>query len=289
MRVLLGVDGLAGALAATSWVERFVPSEPSSLCIAAVATVPPVRFGRSPEPTLIRALMLDRARECGEAVRDRLRDRWADVTLRITEGDPHEHLLRAAEQWRAELVVLGRNAGGERSPSLGSVARVAARHLECSVLLVESAPESVRDVVVGMDGSPSAREAVRLLCQFAFTPAPRVLALAIVDTSWRRAIDLDAVPPAVQNAIRETEAQGVADARAVLDRTTVGLARRAALDREVAVGFPAELLLNAARQRRADLIAVGHLGLEPVRRLSLGSVAEQLLTAAPTALLIGRK
>jgi nucleotide-binding universal stress UspA family protein len=289
MRVLLGADGSAGASAAAEWVERFLPAGPSLLCIAAVARVPPVVFGRSTALGAIRARMLDRARELAEAARARLAASWTDVTLHVAEGDPHEHLLRAAEQWRAELVVLGRSAGGDESASLGSVARLAAHHLECSVLLVDRAPEAVRDVVVGIDGSASAREALRLLSQLVLVPAPRVLALGIVNTSWRRGIALEELPQAIQNAVRDVELQQAGDARAALDRAVGGLAGRATVEREVAAGNPADVLLTAARQRGAQLVAVGHQGLEPMRRLSLGSVAERLLTTAPGSLLIGRK
>jgi nucleotide-binding universal stress UspA family protein len=61
------------------------------------------------------------------------------------------------------------------------------------------------------------------------------------------------------------------------------------VESEVAIGSPAEVLLDASRQRTAELIAVGHQGLEPVRRLTLGSVAAELLAVAPCSLLIGRK
>lgn len=62
------------------------------------------------------------------------------------------------------------------------------------------------------------------------------------------------------------------------------------MESEVAIGNPAEVLLGAARERPADLIAVGHQGIEPVRRLTLGSVTTvHLLVATPCSLLIGRK
>jgi nucleotide-binding universal stress UspA family protein len=110
-----------------------------------------------------------------------------------------------------------------------------------------------------------------------------------VNSSWRRNVDLEDIPPAIRRALDETETQGAIDARALLTRTTALLLDRAIVEPEVLVGSPAEVLLEAARQGPADLIAVGHQGLEPVRRLTLGSVAAQLLAAAPCSLLIGRK
>ena len=56
------------------------------------------------------------------------------------------------------------------------------------MLVVDRAPEAVGEIVIGMDGSPSVREASRLLSRFSFTPPPRVRALGIgrssIGGSW---------------------------------------------------------------------------------------------------------
>jgi hypothetical protein len=179
--------------------------------------------------------MVDRSRQAAEAARVQLRDRWPDPVVQIAEGDPHEHVLRAAQEWGAELVVLGRSADGERSAALGSVARLTAHHLECSVLLVDRAPESAGEIVLGVDGSANAREAVRLLSLLGFAPALRLLALGVVNTSWRRSLDLEALPLVVRSAVDEMAARQLADTRAALARTTVTLAGRMVVETDAAV------------------------------------------------------
>lgn len=287
MRVLLFTDAQADGRAATTWLQRFAPAEPSALRIVTIAQTSPLSAAASSTQRSLRKLVLDRSRRLCEDAGASLGAGWRDLSLDVREGHPHEHLLRAAEEWKPELVVLGRGTGSEQSPSLGSVARVGGYHLECSMLLVDRAPDSVREIVLGMDGSPSAREAASLLSRFGFTPPPRVLALGIVDPSWRRS--LEDIPPAVRGALDEMDARRAADARALLARATVILGDRAIVESEVTVGTPTDVLLDASRRRAADLIAVGHQGLEPVRRLTLGSVAGHLLAAAPCSLLIGRK
>lgn len=185
-------------------------------------------------------------------------------------------------------MVVGLSSDDRQVLSAGTVARIAAHHLECSALLAAAPPEGTRTIVLGIDGSASAREAVRLLSLAGFAPAPRVLALGIVDTSWRRTIDYAQLPATAARAIQVIEAQQTSEARAALARGTAGLTGRAILESDVVLGSPIQALLDGAQERRADLIAVGHQGLEPVRRLSLGSVAAQLLTAPPCSLLIGR-
>jgi len=270
------------------WLERFVPAEPSTLCIVAIAHTPRLPAKSPSVLESLRKRLLDRSRRLCEDARARLEDHWPDLRLDVIEGDPHEQLLRAADRRKPELVVLGRNAAAGSSASLGSVARLGGHHLECSVLLVDREPESIREIVLGMDGSPSAREATRLLSLFHFGPPPRVLALGIVDASWRRGLAAEDVAPQAQRALDEVEAQEAADTQLYLGRRTGILAERATVE-SVAIGRPAEVLLEASRRRTADLLAIGHQGVGPVRRLTLGSVAAELLAAAPCSLLIGRK
>jgi len=195
MRVLLFTDGSAGTRAAMMWLERFVPTEPSTLWIVAIAHTPRLSSKSPSVLESLRKLLLDRSRRLCEEARARLKDHWPDLQLDVIEGDPHEQLLRAADHRKPELVVLGRNAAAGPSSSLGSVARLGGHHLECSVLLVDRAPESMREIVLGTDGSPGAREAARLLSLFHFGPPPRVLSLGIVDASWRRGLAAEDVAP----------------------------------------------------------------------------------------------
>ena len=290
MRVLLCTDGLAGSEAATAWLERFPPTTPSLLRVVAIAQSPLALSASSSVLRTLGDLIIARSRQACERARSRLRDGWTDLSVRVMEGDPHEQILRAAEEWSAELVVLGRGASSRDDASLlGSVARMAARHLECSVLVIDRAPAAVHQIVLGMDGSPGAREAARLLSLFRFEPAPRVLALGVVNSWWRLAIGEEEIPPATRAALTDMEARQTFEAGTVLSRAVPGLAGRAIVETETVVGPPADVILRAAAERAADLVAIGHQGLEGVRRLPLGSVAERLLAVAPCPLLIGRK
>src|SRR5262245_2428000 len=166
MRVLLCADSPAGTASATSWLESMAPAEPAALRIAAVAQSAPPALPFSPALKALRALLTEGVRRRGEAAASELGQRWRDVTLRIMEGEPLEQLLRAAAEWKPELVVLGLtansgpvNGGAGLSPS--SLARLAAHHLDCSVFLTAGAPRPEQQIVLGMDGSSSAREALR--------------------------------------------------------------------------------------------------------------------------------
>lgn len=290
MRVLLCTDGLAGSDAATAWLERFPPTEPSSLQVVAIAQSPLALSVPSSALRTLNDLIVARTRRACEVARSLLRDGWPDLGVRLMEGDAHEQVLRAAEEWRAELVVLGRAAvSHDDSSLLGSVARMAARHLECSVLVVNRAPSSVRQIVVGMDGSPGVREAIRLLSLFRFDPAPHLLALGVVNSWWRQAIGDEEIPPATRAALSDMEVRQATDADAILSRVAPVLAGRAIVETQTVVGAPADVILSASSERAADLVVIGNQGGGRIRRLPLGSDAERLVAGATCPILIGRK
>jgi nucleotide-binding universal stress UspA family protein len=289
MRVLLYTDGLPAAEAATTWLERFGPATAEAVRVAAIAQSPP----RAPLPSAIARSLGEAihaaARRAAETACERLRARWPELSSVVAEGDPHEQVLRIAEEWRADLVVLGRTAGGSApAPVLGSVARIAARHLECSVLIVDRAPDTTATVVVGADSSPSVREAVHLLRQFHLPRQTRVLALGIVSGAWRQGIAVEDLPAEVIDAVRGMEQARAAEALARATRATADLVAAMAVEVRAAAGSPADLILSTARDSGAELLVLGDQGIEPVRRLALGSVAERMLVSAPCSLLIGR-
>jgi len=289
VRTLLCVDAFAGSEAPVAWLERFGPDEPSPLCIVPVPRSRPVSFASSARLRLFDELIAARSRRACDAARERLRPRWPLATVDLIDGDASEQLLRSAERWGAELVVLDGTARGATSPALAAgVVRMAARHLECSVLVVNRVPDAVREIVLGMDGSPGAREAVRLLSRFRFDPAPRLLALGVVNSWWRETIPEAELPTAISRELAEVEAREAAHLRSMLTRTTAILTGTVN-NVETTVGAPADSILQATRERAADLLVIGHQGIERVRRLPLGSVAESLLSAAPCSILIGRK
>jgi len=92
MRVLLCTDGRSGSEAATTWLERFAPAEPSPLLIVAIAQSPPVSFGRSRALRPLNDLIIARSQRACETARARLEAGWPDSGVRLMEGDTHEQI-----------------------------------------------------------------------------------------------------------------------------------------------------------------------------------------------------
>lgn len=74
-----------------------------------------------------------------ERVAKQLRNAGFRAEPVLAKGDPRETIVTAAEQWPADLIVIGSHGRhGLRRLLLGSVAEFVARHAPCSVLITRS-------------------------------------------------------------------------------------------------------------------------------------------------------
>jgi nucleotide-binding universal stress UspA family protein len=143
-----------------------------------------------------------------------------------------------------------------------------------------------KSIVVGTDGSETAREAVQqaiglakavgasieLVSAFEPTPGPRPRQPAREaprDAQWT-------VNP------REEVAATLREASEAIERAGVAVTPYA---RE---GDPADAILDVAEERGADLIVVGNKGMTGARRFLLGSVPNRVSHHAPCSVLIIR-
>ena len=58
------------------------------------------------------------------------------------------------------------------------------------------------------------------------------------------------------------------------------------MDKKVVAGDPAEQIVKVARQENIDLIVMAPHSYDPVRRYTMGSVAEQVLRSSPVPVLV---
>jgi nucleotide-binding universal stress UspA family protein len=148
-RIVVGLDGSAGARAALRWALRQAALTAAVVHVVHAVrrldayewvarptnygTVPaPVRYDEAEVRTTAEGLAGDAVRE---AVGDDDRLRAVEVRIDVVEGHPSDALLAAAEQ--AELLVLGRTGhGGFAGMLLGSVARHCVEHSPCGVVVV---------------------------------------------------------------------------------------------------------------------------------------------------------
>ncbi|MFI9122181.1 universal stress protein [Streptomyces bikiniensis] len=187
------------------------------------------------------------------------------VTKAVVTGDV-VHVLEA-ESRAADLIVVGsRGMGGITGLLLGSTPVSLAARSHCPVMTVrEEHGESAgaEPVVLGVDGSPDAEEAVDV----AFAEAARRRAGLVAVHAWQP----DKAPP---GTTPESEEQALARAVAGRADTHPDVTVR----RDLVEGKAHEALIEASRT--AQLLVVGARGRSGIAGLLLGSVSQAAMTYA---------
>lgn len=290
MRVLLATDGSTDALTATQWLRHFPLPGDTPVLVLTVAEVIEPPLGAETLKHLRDAVLAD-ARRIADEARQLLGPRASGAEVRVSEGEPRAEIVRAAEGWGAELVVVGaRGLGGVRGLLLGSVSLDVARRVPCPVLVVKGQPQGFRRVVMAVDGSPDSLEALRF---FAALPLPRRLKVRLMGV-----VNQLRIPPLAPRAARahlravvaQLERERSAEVETALQRAAAGLREKVgAVELAVHVGRPGEQVVRAATEFAADLVVVGARGLGAVKRFLLGSVSEEILRGARCPVLIVKR
>lgn len=284
LRVLVATDGSRDAQAAIATTMHFPwPARTRVRVISARKTGADYR--RS-----ILLTALDRgAEKAAESARRTLSRRWPDVETEVLDKTPVEGILGEAERFQADVIVVGwRGHGAVRRLLMGSVSRGVVRGSRCAVLVVRRSLR-VRTIVVGVDGSETAKRALALVGRLV---PPRDGRMTLVS-----AVELLTAPsrgrvPGAATIAREVKRQNTIRARAAtkdLNREAAKLKRIGWHPRTMLVhGEPLRDLLGAVAASRAQLLVIGARGTSGVRYLLLGSVAEGALNQSPVAVLLAR-
>ncbi len=234
----------------------------------------------------------DEGEEALAAARSVLGGSAAPLETRVRRGNPAEEILRAAEELPAGLLVVGWSGHAAVARFfLGSVAERVARHAACPVLIARPLRRELRELMVGVDGSPDATQALTWLRKLALPTGSEIRLVTVLP----RMEDLTRTSPGLPLPL-----MGSKDAQEFLERLRQDAQARlnegaAALEAagrrvvtEIRRGDPAMALIEAAEDEDVDLIVVGAQGHGTVHRFLLGAVPEKLLRHAPCSLLLIR-
>lgn len=143
-----------------------------------------------------------------------------------------------------------------------------------------------RRILVAVDGSPASTKGLREAIRLAAEEGARLFVLHVVDEFYAFA-NLDGIAPGVDlvPAFREGGKRVLDKAKALAAK---GKVKVTAVMRETVGGPAAGAIVREARRQRADLIVLGTHGRRGVRRLVLGSDAEQVVRTASVPVLLVR-
>lgn len=200
-----------------------------------------------------------------------------DLDAQVRRGHEVAEILVAAREGRFDLLVVGAH-GHSRifERVIGSTALSVARLAPCSAWIVRSGSEAglasppVKRMLVGLDGSPLGRLALRTALDLAVLWDAPVVGLTVLEDSRLGRADDGAVDALRGAAEEHARAAGVA---------FTDVARR---------GHAARWLRDEARTVGADLIVLGATGLEHPWSPSLGGTAAGVAAEATCSALLVR-
>jgi nucleotide-binding universal stress UspA family protein len=220
----------------------------------------------------------------------RLRRRWPDAEVFVTNAPPVPGILGRARKVRARVLVLGsRGLGAVGRFLLGSVSRACVRQARSPVLVVRGSARTPRRFLIGVDGSPHARAAVAFVAGLVLPRGGTVRLLSVVEPVRPPSTGLlpARVRAMVASEAASLEQEHVTRARRQLEAARERLARAGwRVKTDVQLGRPVEELVRGAAD--ADVLVVGARGVGAVERLLVGSVAEGALSRAPVPVLVVR-
>lgn len=145
----------------------------------------------------------------------------------------------------------------------------------------------IKSIVVGTDGSETAKKAVQEAADLAGAVGAEInLVSAYVPVSTQRLREETRQAPGdVQWQVSPRE-----DVDAMLDEAEqlVRAANVKAVNRHAREGDPADAILDVAEEQGSDLIIVGNKGMSGAKRFLLGSVPNKVSHHAPCSVLIVR-
>jgi len=217
-------------------------------------------------PQMIRAAEED-TRATLARVRAQAVERGIAVDTYARRGiDPHTEIAAAAEDLRADVIVMGRRGRrGLMKRMLGDATARVLGSAGCSVLVVpERAGMWCKRIVLATDGSRFADAAAVAAARIAALCRLPVTVISVVRESFteQRAAEAEQAAARVQAHLREYGLEA---------------------DKVVLRGDPAALIVETAATRAADLIVMGTHGRTGWQRVLIGSVTEAVIndTALP--------
>jgi len=230
------------------------------------------------------------AKRASEQVKQRFPE-WS-VSHEAFADSPAWAIVRRAEEWQADLVVVGAHGrsllGGRLI--LGSVSQRVLYEASCSVRVARSRRRDVDSplrLVIGVDNSPDSNSAVDAVCTREWPEETEVRLVGIVDTGL--AFTSDPSQPSLMKWIEVTDDENRDQVGQIFEPSADKL-RSAGLDAAVVItkGNPKEQLIEEAESWGADCIVVGAKGVRGIDRLLLGSVSSAVAARAPCSVEVVR-
>jgi nucleotide-binding universal stress UspA family protein len=289
LRVLIALDDSRPAEAAIETVVKF--PWPDATRLRGVVALRAGYFDS--QSKALNAALEASLQDAAASARTALSTRWSNAEVVAINKAPTDAILGEARELRADVIALGWRGHGTFFRLLaGSVARAVAARAGSSILVVRTAPKTVRRFVVGFDDSPNARRAVNLLSRLRPERGSRAVLVNVMDLI-KLPRNASRLPASVRSNLRgdlvALNKERYEQAQRALETAASQLKRTGwTTEEEIRKGPPLEGLLAAAKAHRADILVVGARATSGIERMLLGSVSQGALNSSPKPVLLVR-
>lgn len=276
-KILVAVDGSESSRNALRQAFRLANDEKCWITVTSV--IPP--YEGDIELTGVRDIRSALRKPCEDALAEAQKIAETERALIkpvCEEGEVYERIVDLADAENCDVIVMGRRGLRKLGRAfMGSVTARVIGHTQRDVLVVpKDTTMGWKKIVFPTDGSRFSAAAAERAVNFAKSYGGELLVLSVVDVPSEF---YGESPKAVEQLVAQAK-QYVADVKKAAE--AVGVKAEA---------FTAEAeahaaVVNLAKERRADLIVMGSHGRTGLRRLLMGSVAEQVIGNAPCPVLV---
>lgn len=298
-RILVPLDGSPLAQSALPYALALASAEDAPVTLLSV--VPPTQMLPDyyiPYSAAMEAAQLAAAGDALDTLARSLRAHGPRVTTAVAVGDAADQILRYAEENDVDAIVMASHGrGGAFHWAFGSVARriLTGATVPTLVVRAKDAPEhaetpaSLRSILVPLDGSELAEAVLPLVTDLARSIGASVTLARVVPFLGGIYMASPYAPLVVPDTFDQAMEDARTTARAYLDAAAERL-RRAGITVETVErdGDPASRLLSLMDEEHYDLVVAATHGRTGITRWVMGSVAEHLIEASHTPVLLVR-
>jgi nucleotide-binding universal stress UspA family protein len=220
------------------------------------------------------------------------RIRGTVVSAECEDGHPSDVIVRSAENWSCDLIVVGSHPRRTlQRLLLGSISQSVIERAPCPVLVVRNSKDGdanhpFKRIIVAVDGSPFTNLAVEWLSHRQWFPDTEfcfATVLAPIFDEVEKGDIQEAMSGLAEQEDKESEA--MSQIEKVVSSYWPDLSKES-YSLEAFTGKPADELITFAADWEADLVVLGSHGHSGLKNLLLGSVSHAVASHAPCSVLV---
>ncbi len=236
----------------------------------------------------------DQAQSYLDAEAETLRSHGLKAVTSVQVGLPADIITEYATHAPAALIVMATHGySGIQRWTIGSVADKVIHNTHVPLLLIRGSivlgrVPQIKQILVPLDGSDIARQALPVATEIAQAAGARLTLLHAIDPLvevgsgvHRYRLGLTVDDGLLNDAIQAVDQQLNAVAQEIQTEDLKVITM-------TIVGYPAEVIVDEAQRRNADVIVMATHGYSGIRRWALGSIADKVLHTTHTPLLLVR-